>query len=141
MLILPIVVKPQAEEQRKAAPQIKEEKYIYIESDHSEQFGTTRVRLKTIEPMKEGTDKNVCFTKDVAQAFLPVILRRGALLRHLRQTSVLPVKSMKEVKEQTGMSVSQLRAYSSPAFACSLNCAIKADDSRSIPSRHIRLAG
>jgi hypothetical protein len=46
MLILPIVVKPQAEEQHKATPQIKEEKYIYIESDHSEQFGTTRARLK-----------------------------------------------------------------------------------------------
>ena len=46
MLILPIVVKPQAEEQHKATPQIKEEKYIYIESDHREQFGITRARLK-----------------------------------------------------------------------------------------------
>ena len=46
MLILPVVVKPQAEEQHKATPQIKEEKYIYIESDHRVQFGTTRARLK-----------------------------------------------------------------------------------------------
>ena len=46
MLILPIVVKPQAEEQRKATPQIQEKKNIYIESDHREQFGTTRARLK-----------------------------------------------------------------------------------------------
>ncbi|CAA6691183.1 MULTISPECIES: hypothetical protein [unclassified Lentimonas] len=46
MLILPVIVKPQAKEQRKAAPQVKEEKYIYIESDHREQFGKTRARLK-----------------------------------------------------------------------------------------------
>jgi hypothetical protein len=46
MLILPVVVKPQAEEQHKAAPQIKEKKDIYIESDHREQCGRTRARLK-----------------------------------------------------------------------------------------------
>jgi len=46
MLILPIVVKPQTEEQRKATPQIQEKKDIYIESDHSEQFGRTHARLK-----------------------------------------------------------------------------------------------
>jgi hypothetical protein len=34
MLILPIIVKPQAKEQHKATPQIKKKKYIYIESDH-----------------------------------------------------------------------------------------------------------
>jgi hypothetical protein len=34
MLILPIIVKPQPEEQHKATPQIKKKKYIYIESDH-----------------------------------------------------------------------------------------------------------
>ena len=46
MLILPIVVKPQAEEQRKATPQIQEKKDIYIESDHREQCGRPRARLK-----------------------------------------------------------------------------------------------
>jgi len=46
MLILPVVVKPQAEEQRKATPQIEEKKDIYIESDHREQCGRTRARLK-----------------------------------------------------------------------------------------------
>lgn len=46
MLILPVVVKPQAEEQHKATPQIQEKKDIYIESDHRVQFGRTRARLK-----------------------------------------------------------------------------------------------
>jgi hypothetical protein len=46
MLILPIVVKPQAEEQHKATPQIEKKKDIYIESDHREQCGRTRARLK-----------------------------------------------------------------------------------------------
>ncbi|MDG1242478.1 MAG: hypothetical protein P8R37_01420 [Opitutae bacterium] len=49
MLIFPIVVKPQTEEQRKATSQIKEKKDIYIESDHREQCGRTRARLKKIE--------------------------------------------------------------------------------------------
>jgi len=46
MLILPIVVTPQAEKQHKATPQIQEKKDIYIESNHSLQFGTTIARLK-----------------------------------------------------------------------------------------------
>jgi hypothetical protein len=49
MLILPVVVKPQAEEQHKATPQIEKKKDIYIESDHSEQCGRTRARLKEID--------------------------------------------------------------------------------------------
>jgi predicted cobalt transporter CbtA len=37
MLIPPIVVKPQTEEQQKARPEIKEKKYIYVQTDHREE--------------------------------------------------------------------------------------------------------
>ena len=61
----------------------------------------------------EITNKNVCFTQiTVTQAFLPVIL-----------------------------SAQTTSDDYSTASANSLKCAIKAEDSRTIPSRHMRLAG